>query len=463
MARHPRRLEGRVADATEVVGGDVLAPDTLGPALEGVDTAYYLIHSMGDSGDFEKMERLAAEGFAAAAARAGVRRIIYLGGLGRGDLSPHLASRQEVGRILAASGVETIEFRSSVIIGSGSLSFELIRALVNHLPVMITPKWVRLPTTPIAVEDVLAYLQKAIEIPSEGNRIFEIGSLDNISYSGLMKEYARQRGLRRLFVPVPVLTPRLSSLWLGLVTPVYARIGRKLIDSIRNETVVHDRTALEVFDIEPRGIVEAVERAMQNEDQRIAETHWSDAISSKGNHQGYGGMRFGSRLIDSRSTRVNLPPRAAFRPIERIGGKNGWYFANWLWVIRGFLDTLVGGVGIRRGRRDPEHLHTGDALDWWRVEEIEPDRMLRLMAEMKVPGRAWLQFEVEPDGRGGSTIYQTAIFDPLGLPGVLYWYGIWPIHAIVFRGMIRALVHQARIMELEYRERGHAEQSRSAG
>jgi len=304
---------------------------------------------------------------------------------------------------------------------------------------------------------VLSYLQAAVEVELEGSRVFEIGSRDTVSYSSLMREYARQQGLRRFLIPVPVLTPRLSSLWLGFVTPLYARIGRKLIDSIRNETVVHDRSALEAFDIEPRSVADAVTRAIQKEDQKIAETHWCDALSSKGKLKGYGGLRFGSRLIDSRSERVNLPPRAAFRPIERIGGTNGWYFVNWLWNLRGFLDLLVGGVGIRRGRRDPTRLRTGDPLDWWRVEQIEPDRMLRLVAEMRVPGRAWLQFEVEPDGKGGSEIFQTALFDPRGLPGLLYWYGIWPIHAVVFRGMIRAIVHQARLMELEYREHGDPE------
>jgi len=227
-------------------------------------------------------------------------------------------------------------------------------------------------------------------------------------------------------------------------TPLYARIGRKLINSLRNERVVLDRAALEVFDIKPRTASEAIARAIENEDQEIAETHWCDALSSKGSLRRYGGVRFGSRLIDLRSEVVDVPPADAFRPIERIGGDNGWYFASWLWDLRGWIDLLVGGVGRRRGRRNPTRLRTGDALDWWRVEQIEPDRLLRLVAEMKVPGRAWLQYEVEPDGNGGSRIYQTAVFDPLGLPGLLYWYGVWPVHAVMFRGMIRSLVQEAR-------------------
>jgi uncharacterized protein YbjT (DUF2867 family) len=449
MARDPQRLDHRLQPETEVVAGDVLDPASLRAALEGVDVAFYLIHSMGDGGDFESKEREAAGNFAAAAADAGVGRIVYLGGLGRGELSPHLQSRQEVGRILAASGVPTVEFRSSVILGSGSLSFELIRALVNHLPVMITPKWVRLPTSAIAVEDVLDYLMAAIDAPVTGSRVFEIGARDTVTYAGLMQEYARQRGLKRILLPVPVLTPKLSSLWLGLVTPVYARIGRKLIDSIRNETVVTDHSAEAMFGIEPRSVSDAMERAIRNEDQSIAETRWSDALSSKGAEQGYGGVRFLSRLVDSRSITVDLPPEAAFRPVERIGGASGWYFANWLWNLRGFLDLLAGGVGIRRGRRDPEVLRVGDALDWWRVEEIERGRVLRLVAEMKVPGRAWLQFEVKPEPGGGARIYQTALFDPTGLAGLLYWYGIWPVHAVVFRGMIRAIAREAYRLDAE--------------
>jgi uncharacterized protein YbjT (DUF2867 family) len=449
LARVPEHLDGRVDDATEVVQGDVLAPETLAAALRDVDTAFYLIHSMGDSGNFEDLEREAARNFAEAARSAGVRRIIYLSGLGRGDLSPHLSSRQEVGKVLAGTGVQTIEFRSSVLIGSGSLSFELIRALVNHLPVMITPTWVRLPTQPIAVEDVLDYLLEAIEHPMTESDVFEIGAPDVITYAELMREYARQRGLRRVLIPVPVLSPRLSSLWLGLVTPLYARIGRKLIDSIRNETVVRDTRALSVFSVRPRTVAEAIARAMRNEDADFAETHWTDALSSKGSLRGYGGQRFLSRLVDSRSADVQLGPEDAFAPVQRIGGESGWYFMNWLWNLRGFLDLLAGGVGIRRGRRHPVALRVGDRLDWWRVEKIEPGRLLRLVAEMRVPGRAWLQFEVEALPDGGSRIHQTALFDPLGLPGLLYWYSIWPIHAVVFRGMVRGLAREANRLHAE--------------
>ena len=257
-----------------------------------------------------------------------------------------------------------------------------------------------------------------------------------------MLEYARQRGLRRVFLPVPVLTPYLSSLWLGLTTPVYSRIGRKLIESIRNPTVVTDDAALRDFDIEPAGLKESIERAIRNEDRELAATRWSDSISSGNVLRSWGGVRFGSRIVDSRSILVNAPPESTFAPIRRIGGGNGWYYAEWLWKLRGFLDLLVGGVGLRRGRRDPEQLSVGDALDFWRVESYEHDRRLRLAAEMKLPGRAWLEFEVKPD-EGGSLIHQTAIFDPVGLSGILYWYAAYPLHAMIFSGMLKGIAARA--------------------
>ena len=439
LARRPEFLEPRVAGSTEVVAGDVLDPVSLGRALEGVDTAYYLIHSMGATAGFQETDRKAAKLFGETARDAGVGRLIYLGGLGGGsDLSSHLESRQEVGRLLRGSGISTIEFRASIIIGSGSLSFEMIRALVEKLPVMVTPRWVRMRAQPVAIEDVLAYLLAAIEQPEDGSHIFEIGGPDQVSYLDIMREYARQRGLKRLVVPVPVLTPRLSSLWLGLVTPVYARVGRKLIDSIRNDTLVTDHSALDVFDIRPRGIRDAIERALVNEDQDIAETRWSDATSSLGDSRSWGGVKLGTRLVDSRVVTTPVPPAKAFEPIARIGGDNGWYYGNWLWRLRGFLDQWVGGAGLRRGRRDPEALSPGDTLDFWRVERIEPNRLLRLSAEMKVPGRAWLQFEVEGNEES-STIRQTAIFDPDGLLGLTYWYALYPLHNLVFGGMLEAI------------------------
>jgi len=447
LARRPESLASRVP-ATEVVAGDCLRRETLDPALAGIHTAYYLVHSMAAGAAFEEQDRIAARNFGEAARAAGVRKIVYLGGLGEegAGLSSHLRSRQETGDVLrASSGVPVVELRASVVIGSGSLSFDLVRSLVERLPAMICPRWVETKAQPIAIEDLVAYLLAALDLdPGEGLTV-EIGGADQVTYGDLMREYARQRGLKRWLIPVPVLTPRLSSLWLGLTTPVYARVGRKLIEGVSNPTVVRDDAARRLFPaIVPMGLRKSMERALANEDEEFAATRWSDALSSAGTATGgYGGLRVGPRLVDSRTVRVPATAAQAFAPICRIGGASGWYYADVLWRLRGFLDLLVGGVGVRRGRRHPDHLAVGDALDFWRVEAFEPDRRLRLAAEMKLPGRAWLEFEVTED-QGGSTIRQTAQFDPAGLGGLLYWYGIYPLHVLVFRGMLREIAARAR-------------------
>jgi uncharacterized protein YbjT (DUF2867 family) len=438
LARRPEVLRARVRPGTEVVFGDCSKPDSLSGAMAGVDTAYYLVHSMGSVGSFEEKDRQAASSFAGAAREANVRRIIYLGGLGEGSLSPHLRSRQEVGAALRASGVEVIEFRASIVIGSGSLSFEIIRALVERLPVMICPAWVSVDAQPIGIEDLVSYLVQALDLPASGHRIIEIGGAERVSYEDIMREYARQRSLRRLMISVPVLTPRLSSLWLGLVTPVYARVGRKLIDSIRNPTVVRDPIALKLFSFRPKGLREIIARAIVNEDGECAATKWSDALSSRGEESSWGGVRFGNRIVDFREVSVNCSTDRAFRPIRRIGGETGWYYGDWLWQMRGFLDLLLGGVGVRRGRRDPEIVQVGDTLDFWRVEAFEQNKRLLLAAEMKLPGRAWLEFAVEDRGNT-ALIRQTAIFDPVGVAGLLYWYLLYPIHKLMFGKMLERI------------------------
>lgn len=418
MVRRPEALKANELTGIEVKAGDVLNSASVQDAMAGVNTACYLVHSMGSTQSFEDQDRVAAQNFANAAREAGVQRIIYLGGLGQSTdrLSAHLRSRQEVGEILRSGGVPVVEFRASVVIGSGSLSFEMIRALVERLPVMIAPRWVSVAAQPIAIADLLSYLIAALDLPLEGNKTFEIGGSDRVSYGGLMREYARQRGLKRLVISVPLLTPRLSSLWLGLITPLYVRVGRKLIDSIRHETVVQDQAALTSFRIQPCGFREAI----------------AAALKANGKHL----------LTDTRTTRVNVGPEAAFAAIRRIGGARGWYYANWLWQIRGWLDKLAGGGGLRRGRRDPDELRVGDAVDFWRVEAIEPDRRLRLSAEMKLPGRAWLEFVVAGDSTGCS-IRQTATFDARGLLGRTYWYSVYPLHEFVFSGMLRGIAAQA--------------------
>ncbi len=444
LARRPDFLKSKIADSTEIVAGDVLDRSSLDTALRGVRVAYYLVHSMGSTGSFEEDDRRAARNFGEAARTAGVERIIYLGALGNDqeDLSPHLRSRQEVGQILRESGVPVLEFRASIVIGSGSLSFEMIRSLVERLPVMVTPRWVTMPAQPIAIEDLISYLAAALHLPPAKYRVYEIGGSDQVSYADIMRSYARCRGMKLRMIPVPVLTPFLSSLWLGLITPLYARVGRKLIESIVHSTVVRDNVALETFDIRPMGVEDAVRKALTNEDQQFAATRWSDALSSSGEVRSWGSVRFGSRLVDSRTASIPKPMKSAFRPIQRIGGDNGWYAWNVLWRLRGFIDLLVGGVGLRRGRPASELLRVGDTVDFWRVEAFGADRRLRLAAEMKLPGRAWLEFEVTGDS-SSTMIHQTAIFDPVGLLGRIYWYALYPAHLLVFNGMLRGIVKKA--------------------
>lgn len=444
LTRHPESLRSRVQQSTEVLKGDVLDSKSVDIAMRGVNVAYYLVHSMSSGKDFEQKDRQAAHHFGAAAKKNGVERIIYLGGLGKSEnkLSPHLRSRHEVGNILRSYGVKVIELRASVVIGSGSLSFEMIRALVERLPVMITPRWVRVMTQPISIQNLLAYLKQAIQINIDESQIFEIGGTEQVSYGDLMQEYARQRGHQRFMIPVPLLTPRLSGLWLGLVTPIYATTGRTLVNSIQHPTVVIDNTAQKYFNVKLDNVKAAIDNAIKNEDKEFAQTRWCDAVSSGQIEEKWGGVRFGSRIVDSKSIRTSASMESAFKPIRMIGGKSGWYYGNFLWKIRGAIDLLMGGVGVRRGRRRPDHIKIGDPLDFWRVEDYRENLLLRLRAEMKIPGRAWLQFEVKDEGES-RVIRQTAIFDPLGLSGQLYWTLLYPVHQLIFNGMLHKIKKKA--------------------
>jgi uncharacterized protein YbjT (DUF2867 family) len=389
MSRDARPLTDRFPDA-RVVAADLLSPVTLAPALEGVDVAYYLAHSMGaGERDFAERDRQAARNFAQASARAGVARIIYLGGLGddAANLSNHLTSRHETGAELAAHGVPVTEFRAAVIIGSGSASFEILRHLTERLPIMITPRWVGTRCQPIAIRDVLDYLVGALEHP-DLRGIVEIGGPDVLSYGDMMRTYARLRGLRRLMIPVPVLTPRLSSYWVNLISPVPAGIARPLIEGLRNEVVVRDPGPARALGLSPVSYLEALRRAMDRADPDDLVSTWFDAYAAPDRATFSSLTSTEGMIVERRQRAVRASPEVVFAEIERLGGRGGWPYANVLWRVRGLVDRVVGGVGMRLGRRDPDKLRVGDALDFWRVEEVRGPSLLRLRAEMRVPGRA---------------------------------------------------------------------------
>lgn len=453
LVRDPERLAGRAwSDRVEVARGDVLDAPSLPPAFAGIRDAYYLIHSMAGSPDFPERDRVAARQFGEAARDADLRQILYLGGLGEASpgLSRHLRSRHETGEALREAGVPVTEFRAGVIVGSGSLSFEMIRELTERVPVMVCPRWVYTKTQPIAIRDVLAYLVAALESAAARGRIVEIGGADVLTYGEMMLGYARQRGLRRWLVPVPVLTPRLSSYWVHWVTPVPASIARPLIEGLRNEAVVRTGAAGELFpEIRPVGYDEAVGRAVRRLDSGPLESRWSDSLASSRGDRVPVSLSHEEGMIRERRERVaNAPAARLFDVFSGLGGRRGWLAWNLAWRLRGTLDRLVGGVGLRRGRRDPDRLRVGDAVDFWRVEAVEPGRLLRLRAEMKVPGRAWLQFESIAEGPAdgeppASRLVQTAFFAPKGLAGLLYWYLLYPVHAMIFDRLAERIAEHA--------------------
>lgn len=447
LARNAQRLQGRFA-AAEIVEGDVTDPPSLDRALAGVDVAYYLIHSMGGARDFGAADRDAARAFGDCARRAGVNRIIYLGGLGddEAQLSKHLRSRHEVGTLLRESGVPTTEFRAAIIIGSGSVSFEMMRYLTERLPVMIAPKWSLSNCQPIAIRDVLAYLVAALDRTDAQSRVYEIGGSDVLSYRDMMYEYARIRNLKRKIFVVPFFTPKLSSYWVHLVTPISAGIAQPLILGLHNEVVVRDPAARRDFpEIVPAGFETAVQRALDRYRTVGPETTWFDAFDVRRLPREFAGVREGV-LIDRRERETAAAPAAVASVFASLGGKRGWLYGDALWRLRGMMDLAVGGVGLRRGRRSPTELRLGDAVDFWRVDAYEPGRLLRLRAEMKLPGKAWLQFEVEPEGNGVARFTQTAFFEPRGLFGYLYWYGVAAFHGLIFGNMATRIVRLAETM-----------------
>ncbi len=447
MTRSPAKLGLHPwRDDVEIVRADALEPSTLKSAMAGCEFAYYLIHSMDGSGDFRSRDAVAAKNFREAADRAGLRRIVYLGGLGdeKDALSHHLDSRQEVGRVLAAGKTPVTEMRAAVIIGSGSVSFEMLRYLTEVLPVMTTPKWVRTRCQPIAIGDVLEILAEALGDPGGTDRIFEIGGPDILSYEEMMQIYAQEAGLpRRRIIPVPVLSPRLSSLWIGLVTPLPVGVARPLVDSLRNEVVVRDDSIAEVIPYEPTPYRTAVRLALQHTRELEVTTRWSDAselpAAPQPSDPSWSG---GTVFIDRREVPARATPDDLFWAFSRLGGSVGYYAMNWAWRLRGWLDSASGGVGLRRGRRHPTDLRPGEALDFWRVAAVEPGRRLVLRAEMKLPGTAWLSF-VAVEDTGGTHLHQEARFEPRGLLGRLYWYALFPFHIAIFGRMARRIARSA--------------------
>jgi uncharacterized protein YbjT (DUF2867 family) len=442
------RLNGRQwKDQVEIALGDVLVPDTLTAALQSVNFAYYLIHSMGGQTEFSVRDIQAAENFAAAAAGAGVEKIIYLGGLGdpESKLSKHLQSRQQTGDALRQFDVPVTEFRAGMVVGSGSLSFEMVRNLTERLPVMIAPRWVYTKTQPIAIRDVLNYLLAALQTPESRGKIIEIGAPDVLTYAEMMMTYARIRGLRRLIIRVPVLTPRLSSYWVHWMTPVSAGVATPLIEGLRNELLVKDQSARDLFPaIDPINYETAVRLALKRIEEGDIETLWSDAFaSSQGDIKPIHLTQEQGMLIERRQKVVHAPPSAVFNAFTGLGGDRGWPPHNWLWQMRGAMDRLVGGVGMRRGRRHPDELRQGEALDFWRVEMVQPNHLLRLRAEMKMPGQGWLQFEAIEQGDGSTDLVQTSYFASKGLTGLLYWYGLYPLHGLVFSRMIDSIAFRS--------------------
>ncbi|MFZ0325158.1 MAG: SDR family oxidoreductase [Actinomycetes bacterium] len=450
LVRHPERVRDQTwAHDVDVVVGDARDHASLRSAMSGVAVAYYLLHSLGEGEGFEQTEEAMARTFAAAALESQVRRIVYLGGLVPPDseLSPHLASRTRVGEILRGSGVPTVELRAAVILGSGSASFEMLRYLTERLPAMVTPRWVANRIQPIAIRDVLRYLVAAADLPADVNRSFDIGGPDILTYRDMMVRYARLAGLsRRIIVPVPVLSPTLSSHWVGLITPVPRGIAKPLVASLRYEVFCHEHDIHDYVPDPPGGLVgfdRAVELALRRIKDRDVTTRWSDASTPGApsdplpTDPSWAG---GSLYVDEREGAVAADPATLWSVIEGVGGGRGWYSFPLAWEVRGWLDRAAGGVGLRRGRRDPDRLRVGEPVDFWRVESLDRGRLLRLRAEMKLPGLAWLELGIRDDP---TTYVQRAVFHPRGLAGHLYWWSVAPFHGIVFGSMVRNIIREA--------------------
>jgi uncharacterized protein YbjT (DUF2867 family) len=443
LVRNRNKLQAALIDKVEIVEGDTFSEDALNAALEGIDTAYYLIHSMGSDADYQELDRKSAENFRTRCIAAGVRRIIYLGGLGVKDTaSKHLLSRIETGEVLAAEPerIQTIWFRAGVIIGSGSASFEIIRNLVQKLPGMITPKWVKTFTQPIGIEDVLSYLVNAIHLAEKKDLIVDIGA-ETLSFKQMMQQAAEVMGLRRFLIPVPVLSPKISSYWLILFTPVPLRLAAALVEGLKSETVLQNDNASRFFpEIVPASFRDTVRHAIEELERNQVLSRWCDSSGNIACDIKDFDSPAGAILRDIREVQLNgAEPAAVFDSACSLGGEQGWYRYTILWRFRGFLDKLAGGYGLNRGRRLDGEVRIGDALDFWKVADVKKDKRLLLYAQMKVPGKAWLEFDIQPD-----RLVQTAHFLPRGLWGRLYWYVVLPLHHLVFSDLAEKLVKRAK-------------------
>ncbi|MCX6067044.1 MAG: SDR family oxidoreductase [Chloroflexi bacterium] len=448
LARDPARLQGRPwLERVEVVQGDATQMDTLAPALKEVAVAYYLIHGMQGGKVNAGRDMNAARNFASAADQAKIERIIYLGELvdPTARLSPYLRSRHETGYILRQGHVPVTEFRAGLIIGSGSVLFEMMRYLTEREPLLVCPRWFFSNAQPIAIRNVLDYLVGALQQPESIGELLEIGGAARLTYANMLLEYAKIRGLKRWLIPTPFYLPHLSAYWVHMVTPVTYNTVLPLIEGLHADSLVNDDRAKLLFpSIKLLDFETAVRYALKKIELGDIESSWSDAlVTSAGDIQPYVFETVEGMFIEKRQRLVDLPAESVFRSYSGIGGKRGWFYMDWAWGIRGWMDKIIGGVGLRRGRRHPDEIWVGESLDFWRVEAVTPNRRMRLRAEMKLPGKAWLEFESIPQKNGQTLITTTAYFDSHGLFGFLYWYAMWPFHKFIFDGMTREIANRA--------------------
>jgi uncharacterized protein YbjT (DUF2867 family) len=455
LVRDPRRLQGFPwGNKVEIIGGDALVINNLDEAMHGVSSAFYLIHGRQGGHRDAQRDLAVARNFASSAEHIGIQRIIYLGELVNptADLSPYLRSRHETGYLLRHSRVPVTELRAGMIVGSGSVLFEMIRYLAEREPLLVCPAWFFSKAQPIAIRDVLSYLLAALASPETAGRVIEIGGPEQLTYAEMLLGYARERGLQRSLIRTPVFAPRLSAYWVHMVTPMHYRVVMPIIEGLKSDLVMHDFAAQKLFPhIKPIDFQTAVHLALGRIQRDNVETSWADAlVGSAGDVKPYEYRIEEGMFIERRGMVMDVPQHDVYRAYMGIGGTRGWLYWDWAWGIRGWLDKLVGGVGLRRGRRNPDDIRPGEALDFWRVEEVQPDKLLRLRAEMRLPGNAWLEFVSEPHEGGRARLTVNAYFAPRGLFGTLYWYAMWPFHKFIFDGLTRQVASRARVLAHAY-------------